>query len=154
MKQFFLMIAFTSFSAIACAQVTAGQAFEFEAPITTDNADNVRLHIFYSSLFSNYQFFTSLQEDPIKLKPRSYVLLESEEEIIDFFRNTAVNDMPVRLKFERGKDYYFRISRSVDDAWDINIDEMTERAFQMEIFISNASPKPEVYSFPAKTNLN
>jgi len=155
MKSFLFVLFFACFSGVAFAQTTANQAFEFQSAVTAENADKVRIHIFYTAgPLANYRLFTSLQEEPIRLKPRNYVLLESEEQVIDFFKNPAVNDMPLRLEFERGKDYYFRISRSVDDPWDVNIDEMTERAFQMEIFASSASPKPEIYSFPTEADLN
>ena len=155
MKPVLFVFIITCFSVGAFAQTAANQAFEFESSVTAENADKVRLHIFYTaSPLLNYRLFTSLQDEPIRLKPRDYVLLESEGQVIDFFRNPAVNNMPLRLNFERGTDYYFRMSRSVDGAWDVNIDEMTERAFQMEIFASNASPKPVVYSFPAQDDLN
>lgn len=156
MKNFLLFIAILSATITLSAQTASNLAFEFPS-MEGDYPDKVRIHIAYASntgVFS-YRLHTSLQDEPVKLKSREYVLLVTEEEKIGFFQNSAVNDLPVQLSFEKGKDYYFRIAlNTADGFWNgFHITEMTERAFQMDLFARNISPKPEIYDYTTEAPL-
>ncbi len=149
MKNFLLVIAFFTFSVAMYAQTASTFAFEFPS-MDTDYADKVRIHLVYTPAnLLAYRLHTSLQEEPIKLKSQDYIVLVTENEQINFFRNTEVNDLPVQISFEKGQDYYFRIALNTGDGfWNgFSITEMSERAFQMDLFANNISPKPEIYDY-------
>ena len=124
--------------------------FPFNQGVENTYKDQVRIHIFYNpDALIGYRLYTSLEEEGIRLRNNDYVLLVTNEEKINFFRNTSVNNLAVQLEFERGKDYYFRITRSSDGVLlnNFRIDELNKRAFKMELFINNKEPKPEIYDF-------
>lgn len=130
------------------AQDTNTVPFPFNKSVEKTYKDQVRIHIFYNveGLIS-YRLRTSLDEESIRLRNNNYALLVTNEEKINFFRNAAINNLPVQLEFERGRDYYFRISRSCDGISNFMIDELSKRAFKMELFMNNREPKPKVYDF-------
>lgn len=154
MRNIILLIMALAYSLTISAQTANTLGFEFSS-MDTDYEDKVRIHLVYTpatTLFA-YRLHTSLQEEAIKVK--DYVVLVTEDEQINFFRNTQVNDLPVRLSFEKGKDYYFRITFNAGDGFSngFSITEMTERAFQMDIFANNISPKPKIYDYTTEATL-
>ncbi|MEL6718308.1 MAG: hypothetical protein AAFP82_06305, partial [Bacteroidota bacterium] len=97
------------------AQSTDNLQIAFNQSIEKDYQDQVRIHLFYNpDALIAYRLPTSLTEEGVKLKGNDYVLLVSDKEQIGFFKNSAANNIPLQLNFERGKDYYFRINRSSD----------------------------------------
>ncbi|MEN0046793.1 MAG: hypothetical protein AAF806_07045 [Bacteroidota bacterium] len=150
MRIFFCITLFLFGTVIMSAQDTKNLHFPFNQSTANTYKDQVRIHIFYNpDALIGYRLHTSLSEEGIRLRNNDYILLVTNEEQINFFRNTAVNNLPVQLDFERGKDYYFRINRSSDGVLMNNfmIDELNKRAFKMELFINNKEPKPEIYDF-------
>ena len=125
--------------------IVADQAYAFDAQVLDVPEDRVRIHILHKSIsLFNYRLHTTLQDEPIRLSPNSYTMLETSAEEIGFFRNANVNNLPVRLRFERGKNYFLRITRWDGFLWQFDIDELTEREFAMELFANNVDPKPKV----------
>lgn len=148
-------ILFLSFAVLlSCSSyaqaIVADQAFEFSAQLLDVPEDKVRIHILHKSVgLFGYRLHTTLQDEPIKLSPNSYTMLETSAEEIGFFRNASANNLPVRLRFEHGRNYFLRITRWDGFAWQFDIDELTEREFAMELFANNVDPKPKVIAITA-----
>jgi hypothetical protein len=146
MKNVFLLVLATLLSFSSFAQsITADQAYAFDAQLLDVPEDEVHIHILHKTVsIFNYRLHTTLQDDPIKLAPNSYTLLETDATEIGFFRNTRVNNLPIKLRFEPGKNYFLRITRWDGFLWQFDIDELSEREFSMELFANNVEPKPKV----------
>ncbi len=149
----FLSLAICFFSISLHAQQPPSLAYEFDEKAIEPYADQVRIHVTYvsfSAMMNRYRLHTSLQEEPLRLLSSEYALLVTNEEDIAFFQNRRINNMPVQLSFERGKDYYFRLEDTFSTGTSgrvVTVDELTEREFQMNLFSRNISPKPIIYDF-------
>ncbi|MEM1326598.1 MAG: hypothetical protein AAGI23_11620 [Bacteroidota bacterium] len=127
-------------------------AYTFNGKTTASHENDVRIHLTYLAPngwgMGKYRLQTNLQEEPIKILNDDYTLLVSDQEKIAFFENDKVNNLPLALTFERGKDYYFRITNLFPIGSAVaqyEVDELTEREFQMQLFANDISPKPIIY---------
>lgn len=147
MKNFLLVMVGLALSLALSAQTTTNLAFEFPS-LEEEYADKVRIHIIVRGVLS-YRLQTTLQEESLKVKRHEHTIIVADTEQIGFFSNSVVNNLPVLLSFDRGQDYYFRITFNPNDfashRWEIT--EMTERAFQMQLFANNISPVPVIYDY-------
>jgi hypothetical protein len=150
----FLSLAICFFSVSLHAQQPPSLAYEFDEKAIEPYADQVRIHVTYVSAngwgIGSYRLMSSLQDKPIKIPNNDYLLIVTNEEEIAFFQNDRVNNLPVQLTFEKGKDYYFRFVDVLPPAMAARprlVDELTEREFQMHLFINEISPKPIIYDF-------
>lgn len=132
----FLMCATFTF-----AQSTTSQEIELAEASQAKNDNLVRLH--FTSLVRYNLRTTILPETSLKLG-MGYTLIETDVEEIGFFFNYEPDSEPTKIKFEKGKDYYFRISNESQTLL-LMIDELTERAFQMQANINGTRLDKSIY---------
>lgn len=106
------------------------------------NTDAVKIHILYKGNF-DYNLKTTLNADqPIALAGWTYTLLETNAEELTLLRG---KEQTATLAFEKGKDYYFRISYPEPSSFQgANVDELSANAFKLELYANrriNAEPK-------------
>jgi len=149
MKNLILLTLAMALSLSSFAQsIAADKAFEFNTQSHSVPEDQVHIHILHKTVsVFNYRLHTTLQDEPLKLSPNSYTLLQTNATEIGFFRNTKVNNLPIKLRFEPGKSYFLRITRWDGFQWQFDIDELTEREFKMEFFANSIDPRPNKLSF-------
>jgi|GEM_PF-1856199 hypothetical protein len=139
-----LLATFGSLFAQSAPKATPA-AFDPKAPFT--NTETVRIHLIFRSVNAfNYRLHTTLNRTkPIGLNPDSYTVLETEATAIGFFKNEQLDNQPLLLNFEKGKDYFFRITRNAPLTFlGITVDELTETAFKMELFANDIATKPTI----------
>lgn len=146
MKKYLFSIALLLCPGIVLAQSVSNEmAFKFDPTSSTTDAEKVRIHILFHCSIFNYRMHTTLSPDkPVILSPGSYTILETDATEFGFFRNNQANNLPVLMNFEKNKDYFFRISRMESVVSGIQIDELTENAFKMQMFANDVNPKPTV----------
>lgn len=129
--------------------------YTFDDKATEAYADQVRIHLTVNSFgLLKYRLHSNLQEEPIKIQNNNYALIVTDKEDIAFFQNIAVNNLPVQLSFERGKDYYFRFRNGGAQGMMnlfLVVDELTKREFQMHLFANHIVPKPIVHDLTEST---
>lgn len=110
------------------------------AQISTD--EPVRIHVLYKGTI-DYNLKTTLNaNNPIELLAFSYTLIETNTPELTLLRG---KDQITTLSFEKGKDYYFRISPVEPLSFrGIDVDEITPNAFKLELYANrriNTEPK-------------
>ena len=140
-----LMLLVFSFLLVVCS-VEGQSRFTFEPQANTDD-DVAYIHILYRvDAGFGFRLRTTFDPDnPVKLTPNSYTLLKVAENYIGFFSNAAAQTKPLVLDLERGKHYFYRFTRF---DFELNVDEMTEQEFRMELFFNHTEPTPKrTYEF-------
>ncbi len=117
-------------------------AFFGNAFAQTHTNDGVRIHLLYKGNF-DYNLKTTLNVDrPIALAAWTYTLLETNVEELTLLRG---KEQTATLLFEKGKDYYFRISYPEPGSfYGANVDELSANAFKLELYANrriNTEPK-------------
>lgn len=133
-----------SFSVFCLLSPVWGQSqFTFAPP--TDVAEDVAyIHVLHKAETGTLlglrlrTIFTP--EDPVKVSPNSYTLLKVSEDHIGFFSNNSEQTQPWLMDLERGKHYFLRFTRM---GFELNVDELTEREFEMELFFNNIDVEPK-----------
>lgn len=117
--------------------------FTFE-PQANATKDVAYIHILYKTetlTLGKFRLRTTLTpDDPLRLAPNSYTLLKVAEDHVGFFSNYDEQTRPWIMDLEPGKHYFFRFT------WlplQVNIDELTQREFEMELFFNNIAVEPK-----------
>ncbi|MEQ8706853.1 MAG: hypothetical protein RIC19_23170 [Phaeodactylibacter sp.] len=116
--------------------------FKFE-PQADAEEEVASIHILYripTGAVAGYRLWTTFApDDPVKLTPNSYTLLEVSEDYLGFFANGGEPEKPLIINIERGKHYFYRFTRFGLD--ELLIDELTEQEFKMELFFNGIKPE-------------
>lgn len=102
------------------------------------------------------QFYTTLDPDQvISVKNNGYVLIETDADSLGVFTGNAYSDsesqfsakkqIPVFIQLEKGKSYYFKIG-PIMYSQHLDVEEMTERAFQLYVGINELSGHLKKYT--------
>ncbi len=100
------------------------------------------------------QFYTTLNPDLlIKVKNNGYVLIETDADSLGVFRENSYSEerqtpikkqRPTFLKLEQGETYYFKVGSVVYNQH-LDVEEMTERAFQLYIGLNDLTGNLKKY---------
>jgi hypothetical protein len=100
------------------------------------------------------QFYTTLNPDLlIKVKNNGYVLIETDADSLGVFKETSYSEehqalikkqRPTFIKLEQGKTYYFKVGPVVYSQH-LDVEEMTERAFQLYIGLNDLTGNLKKY---------
>ena len=117
--------------------------FNFEPQADTEE-EVASIHILYrteAAPGAAYRLRTTFApNDPVKLAPNSYTLLEISEDYLGFFANSMEPGAPLVMNLERGKHYFYRFTRFGLD--ELLIDELSEQEVKMELFFNGIKPEP------------
>lgn len=134
---FFICFVWLALPAIGQSQF----AFEPQADAGDDVAYVHLLHKVETGAIAGYRLRTTFAPDePLRLAPNSYTLLKVSEDYVGFFANNPEQTKPLIIDLERGKHYFFRFTRL---GFEFNIDELTQREFEMELFFNNIDVEPK-----------
>jgi hypothetical protein len=132
----------------AACPIKGQSQFTFEPQANADD-ETAYIHILYrpeGGGIVGYRLRTTFApDDPVRLFPNSYTLLEVSEDYLGFFANSSERIRPLVLDLERGKHYFYRFTRieQVGLGFGVKIDEMAEQEFKMELFFNNIDPEPK-----------
>ncbi|MBK7871868.1 MAG: hypothetical protein IPJ74_14895 [Saprospiraceae bacterium] len=119
----------------------------------SEHPETVRLHLLHQGRMTGFCLKTHLNYDrPVRLAPQSYTVLEFNDAQLGIIQELNFSEQMIYLNFEKGKDYYFRISQA-ENAYPA-IDEMSENAFKMELLLSDIDFHPTTHKFKTNTVLN
>jgi hypothetical protein len=101
------------------------------------------------------QFYTTLEPNQvISVRNNGYTVIETCADSLGIFRSTSYADTdyqhpvkkpkPTFIKLEFGKSYYFKIGSAIYNQH-LDIEEMTERAFQLYVGLNELSDNPKKY---------
>lgn len=100
------------------------------------------------------QFYTTLDANQvITVNNKSYVLIETDADSLGVYRGNSDADYqpstnkqsPVFIQVEKGKAYYFKIGPMMNSQH-LDVEEMTERAFQLYVGLNRLGNHPKIYS--------
>lgn len=100
------------------------------------------------------QFYTTLDANQvIRVNNRGYVLIETDADSLGIYRdNSGADDQPsvnrqspVFIQLEKGKAYYFKIGPLMNSQ-NLDVEEMTERAFQLYVGLNGLGNHPKIYT--------
>ncbi len=118
----------------------------------SEHPETVRLHLLHRSNVCSFQLKTHLNPDkPVKLAPQSYTMLEFDETQLGIIQDINFAEQMVFFDFEKGKDYYFRISRNEDQA--PVVQEMSANAFKLELLLGGIDIYPVKYRLATEVPL-
>lgn len=130
------------FSLCVAGTLAAQSQFTFE-PTTDASQDVAYVHILYkteSFTIPGLRLRTTFTpDDAIKVKPNSYSLLKVTEDYIGFFSNDPDQKKPLILDLEKGQHYFYRFTLL---PFNMNIDQLTEDEFEMELFFNRIDKEP------------
>ncbi|MDX1941521.1 MAG: hypothetical protein SFU99_13265 [Saprospiraceae bacterium] len=119
----------------------------------SEHPETVRLHLLHQGRMNGFCLKTHLNYDkPVRLAPQSYTVLEFNDAQLGIIQELNFSEQMIYLNFEKGKDYYFRISQTTN-AYP-TIDEMSANAFKMELLLNDIDFHPNTYTFKTNVKLN
>ncbi len=129
--------------------LTAGT---FVAFTQIEHPETVRLHLLHQSdqCFSLKTHLNAQQ--PIRIAPHSYIVLEFAETHLGIIQDINFADQMTSLEFEKGKDYYFRISAA--DGESAQIDELPANTFKMALLFNRMDFYPPVHRLSVANKQN
>jgi len=109
------------------------------------------------------EFYTTLSPtQAIKVKNNGYVVVETDADSLGVFKEITHYDAeyqpsikkqrPTFIKLESGKSYYFKIGNTAYSQH-LDVEEMTERAFQLYIGLNELETNPKKYVFTSSKGL-
>ncbi|RYF73476.1 MAG: hypothetical protein EOO39_10350 [Cytophagaceae bacterium] len=117
-----------------------------------------------SHVLNLLQFHTTLDPDKaIKVKNSSYTLIETDADSLGIImenlypdsQGMAIKAKQVFVKFDKGKSYFFKMGSvpAFRGSSQIDVDEMTERAFWLYVGLNQLSDTPTRYLLTTSNGL-